>query len=443
MNRLLERLVRVMAAAALAGPLEMKELRARWARVLSPRPRWALSLARRLIQHFGAGSRPRHHQVDQFLRSDFGLRKAIERGPVSFQEKLIFPVMCPASGPPCSWEVPSLVTPGELATWLRLSLNELAWFADLRGLGTRHPQGPLSHYHYRWVPKRDGTARLIESPKLRLKFFQRAILHAILDRIPPHEAVHGFRVGRSVSTFVEQHVGRDFVLRLDLKDFFASVTRPRVTAVFLTAGYPEPVAQLLAGLCTHRTPRSVWRARPGGIRRDLGQEEARRWEIPHLPQGAPSSPALANLVAYRLDCRLDGLAKSAGAAYSRYADDLLFSGEAAFARVARRFLVQVGAIALEEGFEVNARKTRLMHRSVSQRAGGLVINAHPNLPRDDYDRLKAILYNCVKHGPVGQNRAGVENFAAHLAGRVAHVRYLNPVRGERLQRRLDQIVWEG
>ncbi len=442
MNGLLERLSRVMAAAAVAGPLETKELHARWVLLLSSRPRWLSPLARRLIQHFGGGSRPRHQPVERFLRSDSGVRKAVGQGAISFQEKFIFPVMCPASGPPCSWEVPALVTSDELASWMRVSLNELAWFADLRGLGTRHPDGPLSHYHYRWLPKRDGTARLIESPKLRLKFLQRAILHAILDRIPPHEAAHGFRVGRSVSTFVERHTGRDLVLRLDLKDFFTRITRPRVIALFLTAGYPESVAQLLAGLCTHRTPSQVWRTRPGGIRRGMGQEEARRLEMPHLPQGAPSSPAVANLVAYRLDCRLDGLARSVGAMYSRYADDLLFSGEATFARVASRFLIQVGAIALEEGFEVNSRKTRLMHRSVSQRAGGLVINAHPNLPRGDYDRLKAVLHNCVKHGPVGQNRDRVENFAAHLAGRVAHLRHVNPVRGERLQHLLDRIVWE-
>jgi RNA-directed DNA polymerase len=324
---------------------------------------------------------------------------------------------------------------------LRLSVNELAWFADLRGRGTSIPEGPLCHYRYRWIPKRQGAARLIESPKLRLKLLQRGILREILEAIPPHEAAHGFRSGRSVTTFVQPHVGRFMVLRLDLKDFFAGITAPRVLAVFLTAGYPEGVAQLLAGLCTHRTPGAVWRARPGGSRAPADADAARRFELPHLPQGAPTSPALANLAAYRLDCRLSGLARAAGATYTRYADDLVFSGDADFARGATRFLVQVGAIALEEGFEVNFRKTRIMRRGVSQRAGGLVLNTHPNIPRRTYDQLKAILYNCVKHGPAGQNHRRVPNFSAHLAGRVAQVQHVNPVRGLRLQRLLDRIVW--
>src|SRR5262249_19106432 len=141
---------------------------------------------------------------------------------------------------------------------------------------------------------------------------------------------------------------------------------------------------------------------------------------PHLPQGAPTSPALANLAAYRLDARLAGLAESVDAQYTRYADDLVFSGGATFARTIGRFPVHVAAVALEEGFAVQHRKTRVMRQGVRQRAAGVVLNRRINLPRADYDQIKAILCNCLRHGPQGQNRAGVDDFRAHLSGRIAH-----------------------
>ena len=136
-----------------------------------------------------------------------------------------------------------------------------------------------------------------------------------------------------------------------------------------------------------------------------------------------------------------GLARNAEASYTRYADDLVFSGGESFARSIARFPVHVAAIALEEGFAVQHHKTRVMRQGVRQRAAGVVINQKPNITRDDYDQLKAIVYNCVRHGPRDQNRAGVADFRAHLAGRVAYVRRLNPERGERLTRLFERIVW--
>ena len=133
--------------------------------------------------------------------------------------------------------------------------------------------------------------------------------------------------------------------------------------------------------------------------------------------------------------------RTAEASYTRYADDLVFSGGEAFARSIGRFPTHVAAIALEEGFAVQHRKTRVMRQGVSQRAAGVVINQKINMTRDDYDRLKAILCNCVRHGPQGQNRAGVADFRAHLAGRVAHAARLNPERGRRLTRLFEQIAW--
>jgi RNA-directed DNA polymerase len=267
------------------------------------------------------------------------------------------------------------------------------------------------------------------------------LLHEILDAIPPHAAAHGFCAGRSVRTHVAPHVARPMVLTLDLAEFFPTITAARVVALFLTAGYPEPVARRLAGLCTNAVPADVWNDPACPFQGPERWHARRLYGQPHLPQGAPSSPALANLAAYRLDVRLSALAAAMGADYSRYADDLAFSGGPELARAVRRLIVQVGAIALEEGFRVNHRKTRVMRRGVRQRITGVVVNAHPNVAREVYDTLKAILHNCVRHGPAGQNRAGHSDFRAHLAGRIAHLAMLNPSRGSRLWATFEQIDW--
>jgi hypothetical protein len=162
---------------------------------------------------------------------------------------------------------------------------------------------------------------------------------------------------------------------------------------------------------------------------------------PHLPQGAPTSPALANMSFYRLDCRLGGLAESAGARYTRYADDLAFSGGDEFEKGVERFGLHVAALLLEEGFRVNHRKTRIMRQSVRQHLAGLVTNQRPNIMRSDFDRLKALLTNCIHLGPETQNREGRLRFRAHLAGRVAFVEMVNPEKGKRLRALFKRIRW--
>jgi hypothetical protein len=344
-------------------------------------------------------------------------------------------VMAPLPGAPAGWSVPALTTAGALAEWLGLPHGELDWFADCHGREAHVPDGPLRHYTYRWIPRRGGKARLLEMPKPRLKAIQRRILRAILDAVPPHDSAHGFRRGRSLLGYVEPHTARRLVLRMDLRDFFPSVSAGRVHALFRTAGYPRGVARLLTGLCTNVVPPAVLRDGPGDA-------AVRHFAGPHLPQGAATSPALANLCAYRLDCRLAALAQAAGAAYTRYADDLAFSGGRDFERAARRFQVHVCRIALEEGFEVQPRKSRFMRQAVCQQLAGVVVNTRPNRPRAEYDRLKATLHNCVRYGPGSQNRDGHTDFRGHLAGRVAFWRWLHPARGGKLLALFERISWE-
>ena len=164
---------------------------------------------------------------------------------------------------------------------------------------------------------------------------------------------------------------------------------------------------------------------------------------PHLPQGAPTSPALANRIAYRMDCRLRGLAESCRGVYTRYADDLAFSGGPDFARSIQRFATHVAAIVQEEGFAVYFRKTRAMRQGSRQQLAGLVANAGVNIPREHFDALKAVLTNCVRMGPESQNRSGLAQFKEHLAGRVAFVESVNPGKGERLREIFLRIGWGG
>jgi hypothetical protein len=405
-------------------------------------------LARQVLAAFPASKPLRSARLAEFLCRDPGFQRGCQHPklllkPGIAQPPLPPPKMSPATGPPASWAVPEITTPGALADRLGLDLSRLEWLADPQGRERTVRHEPLRHYRYRWVAKTSGSLRLIESPKPLLKQIQRRLLDEVLARIPAHGAAHGFRSGRSVATFVAPHVGRHVVLKMDLRDFFPSITAAPVVAIFLTAGYPEDVARLLAGLCTNTVPieitREIERSHPA--RSPEAWWSGRRFAQPHLPQGAPTSPALANLCAFRLDARLDGLSRAAEASFTRYADDLVFSGNEAFARSIHRFAVHVAAIALEEGFLVQHRKTRVMRQGVRQHAAGVVLNRHANVARSEYDQLKAILYNCVRHAPAGQNRAGVSDFRAHLLGRIAHLALLNPQRGERLKAVFDQIVW--
>ena len=441
-----------LAGAILSGDAAVDAIVDRVSRTLGRPWRWIRPMAQRYVERFARGVRPRRREVVAFLRSDEGLQRAwAKRGnDLRIVDWLAAPPEMQPAPKAAQWQVPAIESEGALAAWLGVTAGELEWFADLKRLAARRSEQKLWHYSYRILAKNYGSIRLIESPKPRLKDAQRKILTGILERIPTHTAAHGFVKGRSIKTFAAPHVGRRVVLRMDLRDFFPSIRSGRVQALFRTAGYPERVANLLGGLCTNATPRGVWRDASSGACSGVGSgvgplmvhEARQRYAWPHLPQGAPSSPALANLCAYRVDCRLSGLARAAGAVYTRYADDLAFSGDDQFDRGVERFAAHAAAVLLEEGFEVHHRKTRIMRRGVRQHLAGVVTNERVNVVRADFDRLKATLTNCVKHGPASQNREGHPEFWLHLAGRVAFVEMINPQKGARLRRIFEKIEWD-
>jgi hypothetical protein len=223
---------------------------------------------------------------------------------------------------------------------------------------------------------------------------------------------------------------------MDLESFFTSIPIRRVHAIFTAIGFSESVARSLAGLCCEQTPKEVILQNS-----QLNWQQRKQLMASHLPQGSPSSPVLANLCAYRLDLRLSSLAEKLGGIYTRYADDLAFSGDASFAKQARQLITLVAHIVITEGFSVNHQKTRIMHHGVSQRLTGMTLNKFANFPRKDYDKLKAILHNCAKFGFQSQNRNKLPNFKSHLQGRIAYVRSLNPEKADNLEMAFSRINW--
>lgn len=334
--------------------------------------------------------------------------------------------------------LPVFESPQALADWLRIAPGQLAWLADPWGQEARRADGPLRNYRYGWRAREYGPDRLIEIPKARLRRIQRRLHRDLLSAVPVHAAAHGFVRGRSPLTHARVHAGRAAVLRVDLEQFFAGIDDLRVRALFMRIGYAPAVATLLAGLCTNGAPLDVLYATP---HRPLPWSDRMRLHHAHLPQGAPSSPALANMLAWRLDVRLAAWAQARGLAYSRYADDLTFSGDDLTHASLRRRVGAIAAIVDDCGFRINPRKTCCFGAHRAQRVTGLVVNSHPNIARADYDLLKAILTRCARRGPAGENRAGHADFRAWLQGRVAWCASVNRPRGAKLQRLFAQIEW--
>lgn len=321
--------------------------------------------------------------------------------------------------------LPPLATTADLAEFLSISPEQLVRFADLWSLSALSPDRFGGHYRFHVLPKARGGARLIEEPKPFLKALQRRVLAGILDHVPPHPAAHGFRRGHSCIGAAAAHAGEAMVLCFDLADFFPAFGFARVYGLFRSLGFPGGVARALTGLCTAVTPPAVLTGDPGWSR---GPLRAR-----HLPQGAPTSPALANLMAFALDRRLAGLARSLDAAYTRYADDLAFSGDA---RIAPVLLDTLPGIVAEEGFRLNPGKTRVQPASGRQVVTGLVVNSRVNPPRAELDLLKATLHRL---GDPADPRRGDAAFLAHLSGRIGWVEQVNPRRGARLRAAFDGL----
>lgn len=322
-------------------------------------------------------------------------------------------------------QLPLLATPADVATALGVTIPRLRWLAFHAEAATR------THYVRFRVPKRSGGTRELAAPHRDLRRCQRWILDNILSKVPLHPAAHGFVPGRSTLTNAAGHVGRDVVVNTDLKDFFPSITFPRVKGLFGRLGYSPAAATILALLCTESPRRTVEYA--GKVYHVATGPRA-------LPQGASTSPALSNLVAWRLDRRLSCLAEKLGWTYTRYADDATFSASAEAAGKVGYLLARIRHITADEGFTVNEAKTRVLRASAAQTVTGIVVNRRPGVPRKQVRRLRAILHRARREGLAAQNRQKHPHFAAWVHGMVAYISMVNPDQGQALRRALAALA---
>lgn len=324
-------------------------------------------------------------------------------------------------------ELPALDTPQQLAEALGVTVPQL------RGMAYHRDAATSLHYVRFTIPKRDGTERPIWAPKKRLKAAQRWVLHNVVERLPVHGAAQGFLVGRSTLTNAAVHVNSKVILKMDIEEFFPTVTLRRVKGVFRRAGYRDGIATLLALICTE-APREIVQAEGKTYYVSLGPR--------CLPQGAPTSPAITNALSLRLDRRLAGLAAKQGWRYTRYADDMTFSLPADHQGLVKlkTMLGSVRAIVESEGFALNPEKTRVHRTGGRQSVTGLVVNGEgePRCPRKLRRELRAAIHNLKKGKPLPEGES-----LARLTGYAAYVYMTNPALGKKLLGELEAVAAKG
>jgi RNA-directed DNA polymerase len=316
--------------------------------------------------------------------------------------------------------LPKLETPEVLAQALGHSVGQLRALTYARVVSTR------TNYVRFALPKKTGGMRLISAPMPRLKAAQHWVLKNVLEKVAVHDAAHGFRAGRSIVSNAQPHVGAAVVVNLDLKDFFPTVVYPRVKGFFVKLGYSEATATALALLCTEPDVEEV---ELDGQRYFVAQGGRR------LPQGAPTSPALTNLLCRRLDRRLGGAAKKLGFTYTRYADDLTFSVPKGGTGDVGKLLRLVRFVVRKEGFVPHPEKTRVLRRGGQQEVTGVVVNDKPGVDRETLRRFRALLHQLEKTGPEGKKWNGSTDVIASAVGFANYVAMVDPVKGKAFQQK--------
>ena len=234
------------------------------------------------------------------------------------------------------------------------------------------------------IKKKSGADRTIHAPVKGLKSILRSLNFVLQCVYEPHEAATGFVLEKSIVDNAKKHVGHHYVLNMDLKDFFHSFDRNRVKIGFMYEpfnlnGEKETLAFLLASLCTH----------PFEIDGEVKTV---------LPQGSPTSPTITNILCYKLDRRLNGLANRFGATYTRYADDITFSSphntykDEVFNQELKRIIED------DQKLVINPKKTRLQKSGYRQEATGLIVNDKVNVRRRYIKQIRMWLYYWEKYG---------------------------------------------
>ncbi len=299
----------------------------------------------------------------------------------------------------------------------------------LRHLTFHRRVSRTSHYVRFLLPKKTGGERLISAPMPKLKWLQTWILQNVLQCLNTEEPAHGFVKDRSIVSNAKQHLYAEVVVNVDLKDFFPTLTYRRVKGFFRKLGYSDNAATVLALATTEPVVEEV---ELDGVRYFVQTGER------FLPQGAPTSPALTNLICRRLDRRMTGLAKSFGLTYTRYADDFSFSGDSTNLG---RFFGAMHRIVKDEGFKVHPEKTRVFRKGSRQEVTGLVVNSgRPTVPRKTLRKFRALLFQIEKDGPEGKAWTPGTNVMHSIRGFANFVSMVTPDKGKKLAEQVDRIV---
>jgi retron-type reverse transcriptase len=324
------------------------------------------------------------------------------------------------------WGLMDFPTHKSLAQSMAITIGELRFLAYGRKVSK------ISHYRRFLMPKKRGGHRLISAPMPRLKQAQRWILVQILEKVALHDAAHGFRQERSILTNAAPHCGAPLVINLDLRDFFPNVSWKRVYGLFLALGYSRSVATIFAQLCTEPPVEEV-------------EMDGETWQVAtgvrHLPQGAPTSPAITNLLCRRMDARMSGIARKHGFAYTRYADDLTFSSATGDREGSRELLWHVKRVIEEEGFQIHPDKLRIMGKGRRREVTGLIVGEKPSVPREDVRAFRALLNRLEKHGPTGCSwRGETRHVLAKVMGYANYLRMVDPERYKKLGATADALL---
>lgn len=253
-------------------------------------------------------------------------------------------------------------------------------------------------YRYFTIPKRNGKTRQINEPLPSLKEVQYWILQEILIKLPVSPYAKAYINGKSIKDNARFHKRQQKVLSMDLKDFFPSISYGRILSVFRKTGYREQVAVMLANICSLNNG---------------------------LPQGAPTSPALSNIIAKGLDFKIEKYIKNKKIRYTRYADDLTFSGDFNEGDLIKN----IERIASQQGFWINHEKTRVRKRNQRQEVTGIVVNEKMQVNRKLRRQLRSTAYYIQKYGYVshiehtGQTR---RNYLYYLIGLASYALFINP-----------------
>lgn len=227
------------------------------------------------------------------------------------------------------------------------------------------------------IPKKNGTDRVLNAPVPFLKMLQRCLNTALNIVFTPHYAAYGFVPNKSIAQNAQQHINRNFVFNVDLLDFFGNIQFKRVKTVLELSPFNlnDELAFLIANLCCYDNT---------------------------LPQGAPTSPTLSNVVCQKLDRRLTKLSKKYYARYTRYADDITFSSRKDV--FDEKFVNDLCEIIEDENFKINPAKTRLQDYTERQVVTGLTVNEKVNVSQNYVREVRAMLHNWSKYGYKEANR---------------------------------------